>query len=94
MALLREGINLANEYVGQMESASKELTMICNEIENYLNGNENFQLFRSGTEKGQEIYNNLNKCLQAITDNLVPMVERISSATNNLLVQQEQLNRG
>lgn len=93
MAILREGITLGNEYIGQMRMMSKELANMGEEIISYLNGNANFQTFREGTPRGAAIYNDLNKCIDTIMNQLVPTVDKITVATENLLNQQQNLNR-
>ena len=93
MAILREGITVGEDYVGQMRIMSKELASMSSEMITYLNGNGNFQIFREGTAKGAAIYNDLNVCVNTIVEQLVPTIDRISATTENLLNQQQILNK-
>ena len=93
MALLREGISVGNNYVDQIKAASKELSEIGNDIITYLNGNANFQMFREGTDKGEKIYNDLDKCVNTIVEQLVPSIDKIAMSTSNLLNKQNDLNK-
>ena len=92
MAILREGIVIGNNYVNEMRSVASDLLSVSSDIISYLNANENFQMFREGTEKGNAIYNDLKVCLNIIEEKLVPTVEQISSTTSNLLSEQEKIN--
>ena len=93
MAILREGITIGNNLVDQINSTARELASISNDIISYLNSNNNFQIFREGTERGEAIYNNLNTCVNTIVDKLVPTIEKISTTTSNLLNEQQRLNK-
>ena len=92
MAILREGIIVGNNYVDEMRNAANDLLLLSGDIISYLNANENFRIFREGTEKGNAIYEELKYCLNIIEEKLVPTVEQIASATSNMLNEQERIN--
>ena len=93
MALSRNGIAQIRTKTSEMKVLVSSLKGSLESVRNVLTENGNYQYFKTGTDKGTDVDDNLNSAINILLDSLVPEFANVSSAMESYCAQQEELNK-